>query len=54
LVPAFYEVRGASARNPGASTSPSKPSSLPPTHMTLGAQRENPVYFCTTSTRKRK
>jgi hypothetical protein len=25
LVPAFYEVRGASARNPGASTSPSKP-----------------------------
>ena len=24
-VPAFYEVRGASARNPGASTSPSKP-----------------------------
>jgi len=25
LVPAFNEVRGASARNPGASTSPSKP-----------------------------
>ncbi len=25
VVPAFYEVRGASARNPGASTSPSKP-----------------------------
>lgn len=33
LVPAFNEVRGASARNPGASTSPSKP--FRPLHLTI-------------------
>ncbi len=44
LVPAFYEVRGASARNPGASTSPSKPFRPRLSRISFSAGRRYPAW----------